>query len=427
MLVPERKGQKKKSTVLPHFNKGHPFQLVEVHMKDAACPSYGILDEALCKHGEYHVWVEKDLVSRRFEASQLRAIELPHAPDIAYKAFTATIGGIGKHWRWQVVIAKKCHKGECELFVSKIFDKSLFETFVTEHIRPFGFCTFDYRRHKSGWTTIVKIPNHRDITFVAAAFHRANFGAVPLKDDMASSGNLGIERYDRSEHTWWNQDQRKAGPLRDTHKWKYPFLPSEWQTLPFTWYSMAANIDVPIEDVSHVPLPLRNYVCHRMKEQDPAWASHATDETCVTSRLTELQNMQLVASSYWTYVAPFDKRSVHLSCLLQFRYMLHGWLGREMGPYKQRAKYIGHGAYCRKFKNLPQYEYDNLQMEVKNKIRKDGDKLLGTGFKGTRGKYGSDEFPKYEPVNKMKRTLEAELQIRNLPCNQFELYAQQKQ
>ena len=34
--------------------------------------------------------------------------------------------------------------------------------------------------------------------------------------------------------------------------------------------------------------------------------------------------------------------------------MLHGYVGRELGRYRQEAKYLGHGAKIRKFKNKPQ-------------------------------------------------------------------------
>ena len=70
---------------------------------------------------------------------------------------------------------------------------------------------------KENITCIVNIPNYKDLTFVAAAFHCA--GILCYSYDRRNGiffGNIGIERYDRSEHTWWNQNQEDAGPLRDT-------------------------------------------------------------------------------------------------------------------------------------------------------------------------------------------------------------------
>jgi hypothetical protein len=251
-----------------------------------------------------------------------------------------------------------------------------------------------------------------------------------LEDDMASLGNLGIERYDRSEHTWWNQDPKEAGPLRDTHKWNYSFIPTEWKTLPFTWFSMAKNIQPSLNQIENIPLPLRNYVCDNMMKTDKLhqkqWKQLKTNIPYVTSRLTDDQNIQLLICSYWTFLAPFDKKIVHLCGLLQFRFLLHGYIGREMGGYRQSAKYIGHGAYCRKFKEKPQYKYENLDNETKNKLEKKDGVLRGNGFKGTRGKYGHEDFPKYQPEKNMKRSLESEINIREVPYNKFDEYKKSK-
>ena len=106
--------------------------------------------------------------------------------------------------------------------------------------------------------------------------------------------------------------------------------------------------------------------------------------------------------------------------------MLHGYLGREVGGYRQEAKYIGHGAYCRTFKNKPQYNYENLDGEIKSKFTKiNNGKMLGNGFKGTRGKYGHKSYPEYRPSKKMSRTIEAEILIREKPTNKFDTYADQ--
>lgn len=424
-LVPPRSGLKKKSKVLSHFNRGCLFQLVEVF--DKGKKHFGILDEEKSRGGKYFVWIDTELKSKEFDYNSIRALDIPNPPKVAIEPFVATIGGIGKHLRWKVVMAKKVYKGDCKIFVSHILDKERFKSFVDTNIKPFGFCSFEFKYFDNVCTTVIDIPNHRDLTMVAAALHCAQYNAVPLDDEMASYGNLGIERYDRSEHTWWNQEQANAGPLRDTHKWKYGFIPKEWKKLPFTWKALASNINVNVDEIGSIPYPLRNYVCDHLEKTCTEDERLILDENrtkyrCVTSRLTAAQNVQILKSTYWTFVAPFDKNIVKLSSLLQFRYMLHGYLGRELGGYRQTAQYIGHGAYCRNFKAMPQYKYENLNNEVKNKLSVVNGQLLGNGFKGTRGKYGNKNFPKYKPNKKMKRSVEAEINIRESPYNQFEQY-----
>jgi len=427
MLIPKRKGQKIKSKVLLHFNNRLPFQTVEIWNTSFTEKEYGIIDSEKSTDDKIYVWRNNDLISEHVNHTHLRVVEVPFPPRKAFDQFDATIGGIGKHLRWKVVLSKKKHKGECKIFVSDIVDTNTFENFVKHKIIPFGFCNFEYVKVAENITCLVNIPNYKDLTFVSAAFHCAGYSAIPMSDEMASYGNIGIERYDRSEHTWWNQNQKDAGPLRDTHKWKYGFIPDTWKTLPFTWQSMASNIEIHENDIANIPLPLRNYVCeyNNVKENSTKWTKYQTEKPCVTSRLTYDQNIQLLKVTYWTFVAPFDNLIIHLSSLIQFRFMLHGYLGREMGGYRQLAKYIGHGAYCRKFKNKPQYNYDNLQIELRSKFVQSDGEMRGNGFKGTRGKYGDINFPQYQPAKKMKRTIEAELNIRDKPVNKFQEYMAQ--
>ena len=416
--------RRQRSKVMPHCNRSLPFQLVEIHDNDGS-KQYGILDAYKSVNNKYFIWRSRNLISEEIDFEKLRAIHIPYPSKYAYEEFVATIGGIGKHFRWKVVIAKKIHPGECVLFITRINNKSIFERFINDRIRPFAFCDFKYNEIDGMTTTTVNIPNHKDLTFVAAALHCANYGAIPLEDDMASCGNLGIERYDRSEHTWWNQNQEDAGPLRDTHKWKYNFIPNNWKYLPFTWYSLAKNIMIDIDKINEIPYPLRNYVCAHMigKVDDEVTKQkikkHMTDYHCVTSRLTKEQNIQLLQCTYWTFVAPFDSKIVELSGLLQFRYMLHGYVGREMGGYNQSAKYIGHGEFCRKFVDKPQYEYHNLENNVKNKLEVENGVLKGN--RASKKKHAKISSQK-RANKKMKRTLESELLIREVPSNKFEKY-----
>lgn len=415
-LIPPRSGFRHKSKVLPHFNKGLPFQLVEVTADGKV--SYGVLhsnDEHSAK-----IYMNKDLLPTSFPLHGIRAVHIPFPPQLAFEESCVTIGGIGKHLRWKVILARKTLETECSLFISKISNVVQFEEFVKTRLNPFAFCSSKYTNHQGGMTTTVTIPNHKDLAFVAAAFHCEGYSAVPWEDSMASYGALGIERYDRSEHMWWNQDHRNAGPIRDTHKWKYGFIPKDWNELPFTWYSLASNINVPDDRLDEIDLPLREHVKNYRS------GAEVKEKKYVTSRLTNDQNRQLLQCTYWTFIAPFDEHIVNLASIIQFRYMLYGYLGREVGGYRQKALYIGHGAYCRKFKHKPQYKFENLNTNVRNKITNTNGVMLGSGFKGTRGKYRNSDFPEYCPKKRMKRSFEAEMDIREAPSNSFEKYKMQR-
>ena len=102
--------------------------------------------------------------------------------------------------------------------------------------------------------------------------------------------------------------------------------------------------------------------------------------------------------------------------------MLHGYTAREIGGYKQTASNLGHGANIRKFRNKPQYRRENLQVEVLNKIYQTDGTLRGSGFKGTRGKYGHKDFPKYTPAKRMKRSVVQEKRMRQSSSNVFAAY-----
>ena len=107
MLVPPRRGQKNKSKVLPHINNGLCFQRVEISNDMNSEKTFGILDASRSTKDECFVWKDLNLVCERIPKDCLRAIHLPHPPQIAYHEFSATIGGIGKHLRWKVVMSKK--------------------------------------------------------------------------------------------------------------------------------------------------------------------------------------------------------------------------------------------------------------------------------------------------------------------------------
>lgn len=376
----------------------------------------------------------------------------------AYKDFTVTIGGVGKHIRWKTIIPQVHHKKvSADLLVSKIFDMEHFMK-IAESLKPFAFVK-QYRQIVGGeYIVHVELPNKSVIGNAAAMFHAHGYAAIPKEASYEQScGKLGIERKDRSDHMWWNQRKEEAGPLRDTHRWDYSFIPSTWKRIPFTWQAMSQNINVMNIDLKWIPMPLRNYVVetqyNRSKVEHAILASecdgegeewpHLTDaanakkieadklesmipaKPSVTCRLTADQNIQLLACTYWRTIAPFDDELVHICNLIAFRYCIHGFESREVGAYRQTAQHLGHGAYIRKFKNKSQYEIQNIPQKVLNRVYTEQG-LRGSGFKGTRGKYGHQNFPAYRPRRRQERGAEVEERMRKKQKNLFQEYKDDK-
>lgn len=427
LQVPPRRGQRTKSKTLSPFNGGNEFRCAKIRcIEDGEdVYKYGIVE----KKGKMFssVWIEHDLFPVKVENKNITLILCPPVPKNAYEEFSAVIGGIGKHIRWYVILPSKHQKTEVSLTVKGVLDQKKFKLFVDEVIRPFGLCKFEFSPSSD---TEVIVPDASRTSFVASAFHCANYKVV-FTDKNMKYGKLAIERYDRSEHMWWNQDQKNAGPLRDVHRWSFSFIPIEWKHVPFTWQSLALNIDVDeCEDLCHIPLPLRNYVCDNLSLKAKNEGDHEREgkilckkqAPCVTCRLSRAQNNQLLEMTYWSMLAPFDKETVKIANLIRFRFMMFGYTSREIGAYNQTASYLGHGAQIREFKNKPQYKIENLSSDVLNTIYRSDGVCKGSGFKGTRGKYGHKDFPKYEPEKRMKRTRLQEELIRNQKAHVFNSY-----
>ena len=421
--VPPRRGQRVKSLILPPFNGGNAFQVVA--LEDGR---FGIVDRAISRT-QTRIWIEYDLIPTVCDAASLTAVRLPTVPAAAYEEVGATIGGIGKHLRWHVLFPNKKYKGSAVLHVSGIRDTIQFQTFVENVVRPFGLCRYEYVDD----TTKVTVPDAQRIALVAAALHCAGYKAVPEDPKSVSGAKLAIERYDRSEHMWWNQAQDNAGPLRDVHRWAFDFLPPEWTAIPFTWQAMCRNIALdPVNESQHLPLPLRDfYLSMHIHKGEAAGTDvqplhQRRGRPSVTCRLSPDQNRQLLAACFWTIIAPFDATAVRVGRLLRFRLMLHGYTGREIGGYNQTAQHLGHGAQIRTFRNKPQYKPENLSTRMLNQIYHADGTMRGTGFKGTRGKYGHRDFPQYKPAKRMKRSATQESKMRDPAQNVFEAYHQRK-
>ena len=133
---------------------------------------------------------------------------------------------------------------------------------------------------------------------------------------------VGVERMDRTDFTFWNQTAGTAAPKQSWYKWLFSFLPDEWTELPFTWARLACNVVGGAAE--RLPLPLRNHVLtlkvaraeerYASIENDRAPAAEAEKRllrhridrwkkqmpnTCqVTAALTHAQSRQLIAAHY---------------------------------------------------------------------------------------------------------------------------------
>lgn len=421
--MPARPSQRTKSKILPPFTGGNAFQVVRVKGR------LGVLKRR--EKQLSYVWFGYDIVSTPVENRDLAFESVPSVPEQAFVEVPAVIGGIGKHVRWNVLLPNRHCTTSASLTVSWIQDVEHFRELVDKVVSPFGLCNFDMREEACGTlSTEVVVPQACHIGSVAAVFHCNGYVAVASDPKFVSNAKLALERYDRGEHMWWNQDQKVAGPLRDVHRWKYDYIPSEWKHLPFTWQALCENLNLPLKDVPHLPLPLRDYYVTAMLERCPemtATLQAMRGAPSVTCRLSRSQNVQLLQAAYWTHVAPFDEHTIEVCRLLRFRYMLHGYTAREIGEYKQNARHLGHGAKIRKFKGKPQYEPRNLSADVLNYIYRADGTLKGSGFKGTRGKYGKKDFPRYQPLRRMQRTQKQENAVRKETKNCFTEYDASRQ
>lgn len=367
--------------------------------------------------------------------SQLQRIIIPDPPSVAYEEQHAIIGGIGKTIRWNVTLSRK-DQTISYLKVTNLENIEQLRHFVHNKLEPFGFLN-EVSPFADGHR--IDIPDPLKTTCVASGLHCGGYQAILCSEngDALPRGKLSVERYDRSEHMWWNQTQMTAGPLRDVHRWHYPHIPEEWKHIPFTWEALCQNITIQDLDQSIIlPLPLRDHylssIIHELNSQPDLTDDQTKRLTqahglrsstpCVTCRLSEMQNRGLLRAFYWSHVAPFDAKILHISHLVQFRYMLFGHTAREMGKYQQEAKHLGHGAHIRRFKNKTQYSVNNMNSSTLNRIYQTDGSLRGSGFKGTRGKYGHKDFEKYEPSKRMRRTKRDEHNIRNCAINHFSVY-----
>lgn len=430
-----------KSDVLSPFNDGSPFTVVR-----ADDGRLGTIYGALAQEGRVCAWFDP-FVSEEVSAERLREISLPAVNPLAREEVSATIGGLGRHLRWIVATPRPQLAGEVGLLVTAVRDKERFAQTIAG-MQPFVVWDGSFTSEKEsddGAMAEITVLKGRNTGCVVARMQQLGYGIAFLDEAQASLAKLGVERFDRSEHMWWNQDSRRAGPLRDTHRWDFSWLPTQWKETPFTWHSLARNCLLSIEGCASLPMPFRDHVCKDRLEElrgrmDEAliggdatlraairtnvlrWRRLHSGRRMVTCRLSSEQNRQLLACGYFLHLSPFDA-DLHAACsALCQRYAIHGYTVREIGGYDQSAKHLGHGATIRRFKEKKQYDLPNLSASVVNRLMQSDGSLRGSGFKGSRGKYATQS--RYTPKMREKPSLSTISRMREVKVDVFEQYSQ---
>jgi len=218
---------------------------------------------------------------------------------------------------------------------------------------------------------------------------------------------LGIERMDRTDFTFWNQSPATAGPKQSWYKWNFSWLPTQWTSLPFTWRRLALNV---VDDTtSDIPLPLLHHVIqlriehvrsflneyegpksHPIKrvyvEREKSLSSQLPRQVYVTASLTTVQARQLLHAQYTILFNADDRVKCRLAGEVCMKYLLHGHCARIFGPYEQSARFVGHGKNTRRFKNLPQYNISNLSVQTLNAIYQADGSIRGHGRRRSRSR-----------------------------------------
>lgn len=422
-VVPSKRGRRHKMTVLKPFNHGNAF--IVVKHKDGRL---GVVDVDMSTKQQIAVWFDAFAIEYS-DKVDLANVCLPNIDQNAFEEHVATIGGIGKHKRWLIPRAARVLAGSVIIIVTNATSMEEFGK-TTKNLEPFATWDMNFIDVDGVNVALVQVTDN-DTENASSVLHKLKwhgYDAQFLDEEHEVRSKLGIERYDRSEHMWWNQDKQVAGPLRDTHRWRFSWIPTEWKSIPFTWQSLARNIgsDVGRECVENLPLPFRNHVCdellRRKGKKNSVWKNIRGKE-CVTCGISEDQNIQLLTVGFFTLIAPFDRDITDVCAKLAERYAIHGYTSRIVGTYYQRALYLGHGATIRTFKRMTQYNRENLATSVLNKVCRSDGSMLGSGYKGTRGKYQNSEFPEYKPKKKMKRGADVDLRIREKRINIFAEYS----
>ena len=134
-------------------------------------------------------------------------------------------------------------------------------------------------------------------------------------------------------------------------------------------------------------------------------------ERIVSAALSQKQSIQLISAFYLYAVEEVDDETKQICAMIMERYLIdQGYIARWMGKYEQCALYVGNGDKFRQFKNMKQYDIDQLSMTVLNRLCDRNGKVITKGSKGSRSKKATKG--KYVPKRTLTRTLRQETVMR---------------
>ena len=193
-----------------------------------------------------------------------------------------------------------------------------------------------------------------DVDFVAARIAREG-GQIIFEDHKQNAlQGIGIERLDRIEAKVCKRDleddrtdAEEFGLGRGDENWIFPWLPKEWSRVPITWDYMVENM-AHVQDVSKIPLPLRQHVAKvrydacKDKDSDAAKALRAhvfkangePRRRVVSAGLSKPQSVQVIEAFYLLTVervtTPRSPRGVPHTLPLHAAPRLHGSLDGQV-------------------------------------------------------------------------------------------------
>ena len=288
----------------------------------------------------------------------------------------ATIGGIGKTLRWSFQTGAFKDKEEIEICFSNIEDTHVFlalmETLDRTVVSFQGLCMVDRVTHASllvfrPWLCI-------NIASYVCSFTKCDY---EISDQTrACTFDIGLERMDREDFTFWNQIKTTAAPKQGWYKWEFSWLDKSWTQLPFTWQRLARNMDR--RSLVDCPVPLRYHVAAlraadvRARSvinsedadvviESPLQAgeeisrkyfrnAHLPSTRVVTGALSSAQTRQLLGAQYVMRYWSHDEAAITSATQVLRAYVEHGYTSKLYGPYEQCALFVGHGKSARPFK-----------------------------------------------------------------------------
>ena len=384
-----KKSERQPTRTLPPLNLGLVFKAYNVHGKIA------ILDEET-----KNVWFGYDLKPTKIDnITSYPEVKLLPIPDYG-KEKHAIIGGVGKTLR-RVGLLKGnpdyrniYGSSFANIFVTNILNKDEFSEKL-DSLPEYCVTVEELEDGEDEYGLVAKLLCEIEQLHVICA-NIARLGAkIFISDKKINSFEfLGIERLDR----------RDEQPKRAPQNWNYSFLPESWHGVPTLWHNLAGNMCGV--DIELIPQPLKQYVAaYLINEKNfTEYIKYLENYKWVSASLEYEQSKQLINANYILNVEQHcDLVQVELSQMILWRYLImRGYSSRWLGKYDQNAKFLGNGHVIRKFKDLVQYNIENLSTDILERVYKKDGSLQGKGNKGSRSKY-VDEDRRYVPKRRMKR------------------------